>query len=330
MKRLLFHSLFALTLLAVYSCGDDDDDGRTKYTVTFDTDGGSAVPSQTVKEGNKVAKPEDPTKDNAVFVGWYIGDDRFNFVSTTVTTDITIKARYKVRDAFSVSDTKQVYFAKGNLQYHCKNKEWRFAPNQYDCIGEDNANIADDYDGYIDLFGWGTGDNPTLTAEPDELYADFTEWGVNIEGGNVWRSLTSAEWDYLIFGREKERERYGVAQVAGVNGLVLLPDYFVLPEGLSFNKGTAHNMEKVKPYDEHNIISAADWQKMESAGAVFLPAAGYRLWKQIFWVQYDGRYWASDSRSGLWFYAQSVYGGRFTTAPYAKYCGFSVRLARDL
>ena len=71
--------LIVFTLLAVYSCGDDEDDGRTKFTVTFDTDGGSAVPSQTVKEGDKVAKPEDPTKDNAVF------EKSGDFIKMTVT-----------------------------------------------------------------------------------------------------------------------------------------------------------------------------------------------------------------------------------------------------
>ena len=321
--------LIVFTLLAVYSCGDDDD-GRTKFTVTFDTDGGSAVPSQTVKEGDKVAKPEDPTKDNAVFAGWYIGDDRFNFVSTTVTADITIKAVFRVCVAFSISDTKQVYFAKGNVQYHCKNKEWRFAPNQYDYIGKDNQYISSDYDGYIDLFGWGTGDIPALSSEDDELYTKFTDWGVNMDGGNVWRTLTGDEWDYLIDGRQKSTEKYGVAQVAGVNGLVLLPDYFVLPEGLSFNDGLAGYIDATHghSYKDHNDYSAADCQKMESAGAVFLPEACYRDGNRGIWL--GGRYWASDSHSGLSFHSQLVYGGHFLAGAEDPHYGLSVRLVRDL
>ncbi|MBO7566813.1 MAG: InlB B-repeat-containing protein [Bacteroidales bacterium] len=328
MKRLLFPLLIVFTLLAVYSCGDDEDDGRTKFTVTFDTDGGSAVPSQTVKEGDKVAKPEDPTKDNAVFVGWYIGDDRFNFVSTTVTADITIKAVYRICDAFSISDTKQVYFAKGNLQYHCKNKEWRLAPNQYDYIGEDNANIADDYDGYIDLFGWGTGDNPTLISTNSDDYTNFTDWGVNIDGGNVWRTLTKTEWEYLISRRKNALYKYGVAQVVGVNGFVLLPDYFDLPEGLSFNNGTAGHIDAYHDhsYKDHNDYSSADWQKMEAAGAVFLPSAGFRSGRGL--LSGDGLYWSSSARSGLKFYNTSFEVGYLNN--YSKYCGFSVRLVRDL
>lgn len=57
---------------------------------------------------------------------------------------------------FSISANTKCDIAKSNLQFHCKNKEWRFAENAYDIIGSDNANIAENYDGWIDLFGYGT------------------------------------------------------------------------------------------------------------------------------------------------------------------------------
>ena len=41
------------------------------YTVAFDTNGGSTVPTQGVNEGNKAAKPDDPTKEGYTFEGWY-------------------------------------------------------------------------------------------------------------------------------------------------------------------------------------------------------------------------------------------------------------------
>ncbi|MBP5682457.1 MAG: InlB B-repeat-containing protein [Bacteroidales bacterium] len=334
MKRLLHPLLIVFMLLVVYSCGDDDD-GRTKFTVTFDTDGGSAVPSKTVKEGDKVSKPEDPTKDNCVFQGWYLGDDRFNFVSTSITADITLKALFKRVDAFSISETKQVYFSKGNLQYNHKNKEWRFAPNQYDCIGrEGNSRIArDDYDGYIDLFGWGTGDNPILATTENDHYANFTDWGVNIDGGNVWRTLAWNEWQYLIVDREDSRKKFTAAEVAGVPGLILLPDYFVLPEGISFRFGMAGYIYdgKYLTYKESNDISASDWQKLESAGAVFFPAAGSRAGNMVFGVGEEGFYWGASSRSGLHFYELDAYGGNLHGGQgLDRYHGFSVRLARDL
>lgn len=68
---------------------------------------------------------------------------------------------------FKVSADKEVVFARGNLQYTTQGEHacadgttqkgtWRIADNQYDFIGDANANIAEDYTGYIDLFGWGT------------------------------------------------------------------------------------------------------------------------------------------------------------------------------
>ena len=60
---------------------------------------------------------------------------------------------------FSVAADKTVTFSPGNLQYHAANDEWRFAPSQLDYIGDDNANISETYNGWIDLFCWGTGNN---------------------------------------------------------------------------------------------------------------------------------------------------------------------------
>ena len=40
-------------------------------TVTFDSDGGSAVTPQQVLQGQKVQRPADPTKDGYTFIGWY-------------------------------------------------------------------------------------------------------------------------------------------------------------------------------------------------------------------------------------------------------------------
>ena len=58
-----------------------------------------------------------------------------------------------IKAAFSVSADKKVYFSKGNLQYQASTGTWRFAENQYDIIGEDNANISSTYSGWIDSSG---------------------------------------------------------------------------------------------------------------------------------------------------------------------------------
>ena len=65
-----------------------------KFTVTFDSDGGSAVAAVTVKSGEKAAKPADPAKDGYTFKGWLLGDAEYSF-DAPVTGDITLKAKWE-------------------------------------------------------------------------------------------------------------------------------------------------------------------------------------------------------------------------------------------
>jgi tetratricopeptide (TPR) repeat protein len=81
----------------------------------------------------------------------------------------------KAGAGFSVSSTKRVYFAKGNLQYQASTKKWRFADNQWDVLGEANSKISDKNNGWIDLFGWGTGSNPTKNSTNNKDYTSFSD-----------------------------------------------------------------------------------------------------------------------------------------------------------
>ena len=68
---------------------------ETKYTVTFDADGGTPVPAaQEVKEGEKATKPQDPTKAGFTFLGWYNGETKYTF-EEKVTANITLKAKWQ-------------------------------------------------------------------------------------------------------------------------------------------------------------------------------------------------------------------------------------------
>lgn len=65
-----------------------------KYTVIFNSDGGSAVSNQIVKNGDTVSQPADPTKDGYTFLGWYYGDEKWNF-SNPISGNITLNAKWK-------------------------------------------------------------------------------------------------------------------------------------------------------------------------------------------------------------------------------------------
>ena len=235
-----------------------------------------------------------------------------------------------VAKPFSVSATKTVTFSPGNLQYHPANDEWRFAPSQLDYVGADNAKISSSYNGWIDSFGWGTGNNPTNTSTDYNDYKTFVDWGVNKIGNdapNTWRTLTYDEWYYLRYERPNYDKLIGVAQVNGVNGLILLPDGWTCPSGVTFKSGF-HYDYGTEYYAEYQTFSASDWSKLEASGAVFFPAAGRRDGFNVFSVRDYGRYWSATEYDYNAYYLY-FYSGEAGMNYYTRYDGLAVRLVQD-
>jgi len=96
-KRFFSLILTTAVFAAVFSSCDKDD---VTYTVTFDSKGGSAVTAQTVKQGDKVQKPADPTRENYSLAGWAKADNEtsalWNFETETVTANMTLFARWSI------------------------------------------------------------------------------------------------------------------------------------------------------------------------------------------------------------------------------------------
>lgn len=83
------------------------------YTVTFETNGGSAVASQSVLEGSYATAPADPTKDGFDFDGWYKEASlttKFVFASEAITKDTTIYAGWVENDPTSTTYTGTFYW----------------------------------------------------------------------------------------------------------------------------------------------------------------------------------------------------------------------------
>ena len=244
-----------------------------------------------------------------------------------------------VKGEFTVAPGgRKVYFSRGNLQYQASTNTWRFAENQWDMIGEDNENISPNYDGWIDLFGWGTsgfnGKNPYMTSKERADYGDGEndiartnyDWGVYNKisnGGNnagMWRTLTISEWEYILHGRPHGGNLWSKGRVDGIEGLILLPDEW------DYSIGFSPRSEGWKTND----YTLDEWSIMEAHGAVFLPAAGYRGGTDVNYVGFDGRYWSSSAgdsygASYLGFYGYEVYTYNYGDRDY----GHSVRLVRD-
>jgi hypothetical protein len=141
--------------------------------------------------------------------------------------------------------------------------------------------------------------------------------------------LTYEEWDYVVFNRPNASSLKGVAQVNGVNGLILLPDNWTCPAGVTFNSGF-HGEYSVEAYGQYQTFSAEQWSKLEAAGAVFFPASGYRYGSNVFNVQYGGYYWSATESIIHGAYSLLFCSGEARMSILNRTNGFSVRLVKDI
>lgn len=83
--------------MTVESESDNLNDVKQTYTVTFNSNGGSSVPAQTVEKNAWAKRPTDPTRNGYVFYGWYTaasGGQKFDF-NTAVTGNMTLYAHWE-------------------------------------------------------------------------------------------------------------------------------------------------------------------------------------------------------------------------------------------
>lgn len=235
---------------------------------------------------------------------------------------------------FSVSDARHVQFSRGNLRYQPSTGIWSFAYEQFESVGAANSSIGPAYDGCIDLFGYGTGNNPTLVStDPDDYPVyPFSDWGANsiANGGNrpgLWRTLSAGEWNYLLDFRPDARNLRANAIIRSgndsISGLILLPDEWVTPKKLDFFTTDLNQI---------NVFTLKGWSIMQAAGAVFLPATGLRDTDDGNAVNYpkSGCYWAHDPfDDGLAFYFSFNSSGHTANTLSPRTTGMAVRLVQD-
>lgn len=255
---------------------------------------------------------------------------------------------------FTVAEGKQITFSGGNLQYTQSTQTWAFAEHQYDMLGTDNVDggskVYDATYGYdktgnaladkIDLFGWSGSTGSAkwgigTSTDNSDYSGDFVDWGTNIGDGSTWYTLTADEWDYLLDERSDANQLVGVARIQlgekiYTNGLVLLPDDWTCPAGVTFKSGFS-NTYSVQAYADYRTFTLADWQQLEAAGAVFLPASGFRDGSFVSYVQSSGYYWSatpdgSDKAYYMFFISDSYVSYNYSRN---RNYGLAVRLVKD-
>lgn len=263
-----------------------------------------------------------------------------------------------INGTFSVAADKQVYFSQGNLQYTQSTATWAFAEHQYDMIGTDNvtggtvshgAADGDEVFGEaladkIDLFGWsgstaavqwGVG----ISGNAADYSGDFVDWGSNTIGTDApdtWRTLTRDEWKYVLSKRPDASTKRGVARInlssdgtVYANGLILLPDTWMAPAGITFKSGAASE-RSVQAYADYQTFTLSEWQQLESAGAVFLPAAGMRSTKQVLYAHQAVTLWTAKDYDATYVYQVGADSWSIDTYLSERYYGRTVRLVQDV
>ena len=238
-------------------------------------------------------------------------------------------AQKTVNGIFTVNaDGDQVQFASGNLRY--TSGAWSFFDHQYDYYAEYSA-------ASWDKFGWSTSGTTygKSTSTNENLYkGDFVDWGNAV--GTGWRTLSNDEWAYVVNTRSAstvggtDNGRYAKAKVNDVQGLILFPDTYTHPDGVTAPTGV--NATGSTGWNG-NSYTAADWTKMESAGCVFLPAAGGRYNQSnptlVVNAGTEGNYWSStsdNSTANLLTFSGYSFNPSITDSPRM---GYSVRLVKS-
>lgn len=114
--------------------------------------------------------------------------------------------------------------------------------------------------------------------------------------------------------------------IEGLSGCILLPDEWTIPEGCTFTAGVSGGMADFS----RNTYSYAQWAKMESAGAVFLPAAGVRDGGKVDGVGTHGRYRSSSAANNEKAYSFGFNGAVVEIRTCSRSGGRSVRLVTDI
>ena len=252
---------------------------------------------------------------------------------------------------FSVSSTKKVNFSKGNLQatYDGSSWTWAFANNQWDYIGKaaGNTKVTDaspfiSENGTVDYFGWvgasstwdGVNQYGITSSDAREATNGYgnsatenlkKDWGTL--KGTGWRTLTKDEWDYMLNSRSGTR--YCKAQVNSKSGLVIFPDGYSHPTGPTGPTAPTNTNTTDAAYTT-NSWSGEAWTKMENAGCVFLPAAGYRSGNSVSYAGTDGYYWSNGASDEERAFCLTFRGNYLSpeAGSYRNY-GRSVRLVKD-
>ena len=225
-----------------------------------------------------------------------------------------------LKGPFSVSATTGVEFSPGNLYWDGTDRKWKFEANQWEfSVGELNESDGRyNWDAnHVSHFFWSATESVAYAAHYSDEFASTSDvfftnspsFQVSDEDAGTWRTLSDAEWEYLLNTRTNASSLRAWKELdrGERKGLVILPD------------GTdASMMEKI-----------TSTSHLATYSAVFLPAAGSR---ESTYVSVDsfGFYWSSTPKTSEETKANGANfeGNKVSMYEGARESGDAVRLVR--
>lgn len=328
------------------------------YDVTLTTEGnGSAyigtpgATSARCSAGGSITLTAVPA-DIEEFIGWQDGNGTSLSTNKSYTytpsADIAIKAVFTTRilsGEFTVGTDRKARFSGGNLWYD--GTDFYFESEQYMSSPASSSNRNNKH---ISHFMWCGRDRyaTALTYIDDGATAFFAASGFTVYGNSSWYTPSHAELMSLLFRRSAStvcgvadarwfKGRINTSGSTYINGFFLIPDVFTWPASVTTDPSASIN----KANAGYSAVSftASEFNALEQAGIVFLPAAGSRDGSEgsasVSDVNINGYYWIANLLSDPYseqfgFSGSSIFPSSQNTSLKERYMAQSVRLLIDV
>ena len=330
----------------IYTFSGNDASAKKPWTLeantyyTADTEGAAIVIEPSIPEGTlsglfSVASGTtvEFAPGNLQYVGstqkWQFAASQYEFIGATLGQNTNSSTA--TRDLFGWGCTGNQDTRKDN---HTKWYQTNYRP--YSTSSKEVIDTDPVY--YINRCGYG----PDYVSPYYNLTVENkSDWGcleIGTYPAGTWRTLSSAEWAYLLNTRsgqfapeigDKTDCRYALVKVNGKCGMMIFPDVFAWPSSVTKTPATFNKHSSNWNGVNYEVGAGSDFEALESAGVVFLPAVGYRSGTSFSYVGEIGYYWSSSCRSSQNAHCMVFYKSEVSPQNSNKrYLGLPVRLVR--
>ena len=334
MKKIIFTILTMCSALGLVQAQEPEcpPAATSISTISFRRNNPSILPGAfSVSSTKQVNFTKGNLQYNAAYNSWRFAENQNTFIGNAAGNNVYTEAR-ATQDAWidlfpwgtSGYDNTVIDMTASNFQ------PWAYV----------NTNTGDAKNTYH--YGPSIDVMPANASWGESLATQNFDWGVynftsGVEAG--CRTLTSSEYTYLFTTRTNATSLYGFGQLFGVKGIFLLPDSWDWSSSAVAAAMTAASFvwkssAEAKLFT-NNVIADDDngralWRAMEDAGAVFLPAAGWRA-PDVVYGNERGVYASSTAKDNQAFCSLYFFSGSLNTNNTSRrYGAVSVRLVKDV